>query len=93
LIVVFSRRADAELEQIGDWIARDNPLRAITFVEELREACVELGDNPQLYPLMSDSGTLRKRPFQPYLILYRVRRKDVLIVSIWHSARDNRQPR
>jgi toxin ParE1/3/4 len=35
----FSPRAEADLEDIGDYIARDNPARAISFLEELRSHC------------------------------------------------------
>ena len=90
MIVVFSQRADADLEAIGDWIARDNPGRAISFVAELRCACEELGANPRMYPFLPGSRTLRKRTFEQYLILYRVHAK-VFIVSIWHGARDRRR--
>jgi toxin ParE1/3/4 len=90
LIVVFSQRANADLEAIGDWIARDNPGRAISFVAELRNACEALGANPRIYPLLPGSRTLRKRTFAQYLILYRVR-AEVFIVSIWHGARDRQR--
>ena len=35
----FSRRAEADLKEIATYIARDNPARAVTFVQELREHC------------------------------------------------------
>ena len=35
----FSRRAEADLEEITAYIARDNPARAVTYVRELREHC------------------------------------------------------
>jgi len=35
----FSRRAEADIEEVGDYIARDNPARAVTFIAELRARC------------------------------------------------------
>jgi toxin ParE1/3/4 len=35
----FSRRAEADLEDITAYIARDNPARAVTYVRELRDHC------------------------------------------------------
>jgi plasmid stabilization system protein ParE len=35
----FSRRAEAALEEVADYIARDNPMRAASFVRELRKRC------------------------------------------------------
>lgn len=49
--VFFSNQADRDLEDIGDWIARDNPSRAVSFVVELRRACKEIGRRPRSYPL------------------------------------------
>ena len=48
MIVVITEAAEADLEAIGDWIAADNPTRALTFLSELRERCeslsAQLGD-------------------------------------------------
>ena len=37
MIIVLTREAEHDLEQIGDYIALDNPHRALSFVRELRE--------------------------------------------------------
>ncbi|WP_348628330.1 type II toxin-antitoxin system RelE/ParE family toxin [Mesorhizobium sp. WSM4313] len=41
-LLVFADQAEGDLEAIGDHIASDNPFRAMTFVRELRNACIEL---------------------------------------------------
>lgn len=40
------RRAQADLLGIRDYILRDNPPRAMTFVNELLDRCQLLADNP-----------------------------------------------
>ena len=35
----FSPLAELDLEEIGDYIARDNPPRALSFIEEIRARC------------------------------------------------------
>jgi toxin ParE1/3/4 len=52
VIVRITTAAEADLEAIADWIARDNPSRAMTFVAELRTACVTLADLPEGYALV-----------------------------------------
>jgi toxin ParE1/3/4 len=42
----FSRRAEADLEEIADYIARDSPTRAASFVQELRARCRQLSEFP-----------------------------------------------
>jgi toxin ParE1/3/4 len=34
--LLLSPRAQLDLEEIGDYIARDNPARAISFLDELK---------------------------------------------------------
>ncbi|MGD7268361.1 type II toxin-antitoxin system RelE/ParE family toxin, partial [Ralstonia pseudosolanacearum] len=34
--------AEQDLESIADYIAQDNPARAVTFVRDLREQCQRL---------------------------------------------------
>jgi len=50
MIVRILPGAEAELEAIGDYIARDNQRRALSFVRELRHKCMSLADTPPLLP-------------------------------------------
>ena len=65
--------AEAELEAIGDYIARDNPRHAMSFVRELRDKCLGLGDMPLAFPLVpryEDRG-VRHRVHGSSQIFYR----------------------
>ena len=44
---VFSPLAEFDLEEIGDYIARDNPPRAVSFIREIRELCVKITAMPE----------------------------------------------
>jgi plasmid stabilization system protein ParE len=37
--VLLSPAAERDLEAIGDYIAEDNPARALTFIGEIRRRC------------------------------------------------------
>ena len=50
--VEFSRFVEHDLEAIGDYIARDNPRRALSFVREIRGEIARVGQAP----CSSDSG-------------------------------------
>lgn len=39
MALLFSPLAALDLESIGDYIAQDNPMRALTFVEEIKAQC------------------------------------------------------
>jgi toxin ParE1/3/4 len=52
--LLLSPRTAADLEEIADYIARDNPVRAASFVAELEATCRAVAASPQLYPARSD---------------------------------------
>jgi plasmid stabilization system protein ParE len=90
MIVVLTNEAEADLEQIGDWIARDNPMRAVTFVQTLRAKCLGLGDVPLGFPLVPryERSGVRRRPFRDYLIFYLVNGDSVEVLHVLHAAQD-----
>lgn len=90
MIVYISAEAEHDLETTGDYIARDNPVRAISFLQELREQCVDLADMPQRFPLVPryESAGVRRRGHGNYLIFYRVEADNVVVLHVLHGAQD-----
>lgn len=90
MIVELSAQAERDLEHIGDWIARDNPARAVTFIEEIQRACSDLTAFPERFPLVPryENQGVRHRANGNYLIFYRVDPKRVVILHVLHGARD-----
>ncbi|KGE52138.1 type II toxin-antitoxin system RelE/ParE family toxin [Xanthomonas axonopodis pv. vasculorum] len=90
MIVQLSAEAEGDLERIGDYIAQDNPHRALTFVRELREKCMELASTPQAFPLVPryERFSIRRRVHGSYLIFYRAEADQVVIVHVLHGAMD-----
>ncbi len=90
MIVEFSGEAESDLEQIVDYIVKDNPRRALSFVQELRGKCEALADNPLAFPLVPryEGFGIRRRVHGNYLIFYRVGAEKVVIVHVLHGALD-----
>jgi toxin ParE1/3/4 len=88
--LVITDEATADLREIGDWIAANNPRRALSFVDELKARCVRLIDTPLAYPLVPrhEASGVRRQPHGAYLIFYRVRVDAVEIIHVLHGARD-----
>ena len=88
--IVFTDAAKADLRDIGDWIAEDNPVRARSFIVELRQKTLSIALNPRLYPiaLNLEIQGIRRRLYKGYLIFYRVSEKRIEILHILHGARD-----
>lgn len=49
--VLITADAEADLEAIGDYIVRDNPVRTLSFMRELYQLCLEIADMPQAWPV------------------------------------------
>ena len=90
--VVYSRKAERDLEEIADWIARDSPQRARTFVAKLIRAA-SIGRAPRSYPLVDKNrdSQLRRRIQGNYLIFLDIGPDAVEILHIVHGARDYAQ--
>jgi toxin ParE1/3/4 len=87
--VRFTAQAERDLEEIGDYIAADNPSRALAFVQAIREHCERIAHAPSGYPTHPELGeNLRSCPHGRYRIFFQPRTDDVLIVRILHAARD-----
>lgn len=85
----FRPAAEGDLEAIADYIAEDNPSRAVTFVQELREKCRWLTEMPRSAPARPELGPdIRSRPAGNYVIYYRPVSNAVEIVRILHDRRE-----
>jgi toxin ParE1/3/4 len=87
--VRLTRSAEQDLVAIADWIRRDNPLRAITFAEELHARCLSLAQRPKRFPIARkiEGVLIRKLGYRDYLIFYVVGAETVDVVRILHGAR------
>ncbi len=79
----------ADLEEIYDYIAADNPRKAGEFIDLIQKKCRFLAAHPQSGrqrpELRSD---LHSFPVKRYVIFYRIRGDAVEVVNVIHSARD-----
>ena len=88
--VIFSRECDADFEEIGDYIARDNPVRAESFILELRNRCLSLSDMPRRFAAVwSEGDEIRRLNHGNYAIIYTVNSDHVRIARVIHGARLN----
>lgn len=87
--LIFLPQAETDLEAIGDYIARDNPGRALSFVRELRAQCRKIAKAPKAYRPRPELGPgLRSCPYGNYLVLFFEEPGLVRIVRVLHGAMD-----
>ena len=88
--VVLTGPAEADLEEIADYIGQDNPFRADSFVAEIVDQCLSLGEAPHRYPVYGVvlQRELRRCRYGSYLIFYSVLDDHIEITRVLHGARD-----
>lgn len=73
---------------IAEFIAEDNPERAITFADELLSLCQRIADRPRAFQRRDDLAPgLRQAVHGRYLVLFTADEKGVVIERIVHGAR------
>ncbi len=81
--------AEQDLEAIGDYIAADNPTRAISFIRELRDQCQRIAANPTGYRLRPElSDDIRSCAHGKYVIFFAAAPEEVTVIRVLHGARD-----
>lgn len=87
--VGFSPLSHDDLITIADYIALDNPRRALSYIEEIEARCLRIETAPHGGVMRDDlADGLRSIPFGAYLIFYRLYPDEVRIERILHGARN-----
>lgn len=87
LVILPAARAD--LIEIGDFIALDNPPRAVSFMADIETKIVEIGERPGSFQRRDDLHPgLRHAPHGRYLIFFIERDGEVQIVRVLQGARN-----
>ena len=81
----WTRRALTRLDDIAAFIARDNPVRAASFVRELRDKLEvlreqQIGRRGRVY------GTRELVLHKHYIAVYRVQGDEVQVLTVLHTA-------
>jgi addiction module RelE/StbE family toxin len=89
--ITWSAVAEADLDDLYDYIARDVPYYAEQFVDRLIEAVGALKDHPRLgrrVPEADDREDVRELIFHSYRVIYLVESEHVHVLTVIHGSRD-----
>lgn len=85
----LSRFIEGDLDDIADYIAEDNPSRAVTFIQDIRTKFYDIQRTPLIYQLRSDIGEgARMAIVGNYAILFRLMGEVVRIERVTYCGRD-----
>jgi toxin ParE1/3/4 len=87
--LIISPLAERDIEDIGDYIAEDNPDRAVSFIVEIHGQCQKIALSPQNYRLRPELGSnIRSCVLGNYVIFFTHFEEIVRILRILHGARN-----
>jgi toxin ParE1/3/4 len=88
--VIWTETAWIDLENIADYIARDSPYYAASFVREIRDRARSLGRMAKRGHVVPEVGDkqIRELIVRSYRLIYRVEKSRVAVLAIVHGARD-----
>jgi plasmid stabilization system protein ParE len=85
----LSSYIESDLDNIADYIAQDNPRRAVTFIRDIRVNFFDIQRNPLIYQLRPDIGdAARMASVGNYAILFRLSGDVIRIERIVYGGRD-----
>jgi plasmid stabilization system protein ParE len=87
--VFDSQAIERDLESLAEYIAADNPRRAVSFLREIYAEIERIGKNPLLYQLRPDIGSdARLAVIGRYVVLFRVADDVVYIERVVYRGRE-----
>lgn len=92
--VRFTPSARLQFLEALAYIRRDNPTAARRFREKAETVLRRLEDFPESGRLIPEFPDLPHREviIKPYRFFYRVEKRTVWIVAVWHGAQETGQP-
>lgn len=95
MVVVWSKRAVAELRKAYEYIDQDSPQNARKFRDTLIDLTLQIPNHPEAYPLdkykSSNDGSWRAFEKYRYRISYRILKDEIRIVRMRHTSRNPTQ--
>jgi toxin ParE1/3/4 len=81
--------ARADMDSIGEFIRRDNPIRAETFIEEIAAKIETIAERPFSFRARPDlKPRFRSAIHGSYVIVFQVVDEQIEILRVMHGARD-----
>ncbi len=80
--------AKFEFDAAADWYELQRAGLGVDFVAQVRAVLNRIAANPQMYAAVY--GDVRKAAVTrfPYIVLYREEPGEVIVISVFHTARD-----
>jgi toxin ParE1/3/4 len=80
--------AKAEFDAAADWYEERRSGLGLEFIARIREAFQQIVDHPEMKAIVyKDVRQFAAKQF-PYVVVYRYTESEILVIAIFHTARD-----
>ena len=98
--VFLTERFARHLQEMGDYIAADNPRRAVTWIQEVESKVMKLDCFPEAHPYARENDNhdieLRQLVFgkgrYKYRVIFTIKESEVIVLDIRHASREGHPP-
>ncbi len=88
LPIVFRRAARAEFDDTADWYEQRRAGLGPAFTEAVQRVLEQIAAQPALHPQVYQDVREALVPGYPFCVYYREEPGQVVVLSIFHTARD-----
>ena len=89
MVILYARDVEGDLDGLAEYIAADNPRRAVSFLREVYAEIERIGKGPLLYQVRADIGLdARLAVVGRDVILFRFAEDVVYIERVVHGGRE-----
>lgn len=87
--LIISNEAESDLDDIWDYIAKDSPLKADRFIDQLYRKCIDISELDGVGRHRNElSSGLLSIPHKRYTIFFERKETQINIVRILRGSRD-----
>jgi toxin ParE1/3/4 len=90
--ILWTGPALDDLQDIRDYVSRDDPAAAIRLAQKIRNGVLRLASHPLSGRVVPELSGLDYREviIAPYRIVYAVKKDKVIILRVWHGRRESK---
>lgn len=87
--ILWTKESLIRLQEIEEYISRDNPVTVIKFINKLIEIAESLVDNPKLGRVVPELSleNIRELLYKNYRIVYLVKKNTIDILTVFEGHR------
>ena len=86
--VVLRRMAQSEFDEASNFYESRGQGLGDAMTDAVKKVLLEIGEQPNRYPIIQKQIREAIVADYPYAIYYRVERKQVIVLSVFHTSRD-----